>query len=235
MFNLGEILIPFDQQDQLYRFYDLLEVFAESTVSTNSQMLNGLYLLKFIFTIDHWSFEETRQLRDIKKIQTLAKDYENLLEVAIGIEDSSTDYITKMCKILYSMNQLTDFQIQHSSKNMVNSSLVYGLSFEEMNWVIKITKTVKEIFGPSAAHEESKGLFNELNYLRKGEATEMKTEDYRSVKRIFQEIQETIEKKLLLVMERIEDGLYKVQSFVHYWNSNEIGHLSFLHFRTISI
>ena len=133
MFNLGEILIPFDQQDQLYRFYDLLEVFAESTVSTNSQMLNGLYLLKFIFTIDHWSFEETRQLRDIKKIQTLAKDYENLLEVAIGIEDSSTDYITKMCKILYSMNQLTDFHIQHSSKNRVNSSLVYGLSFEEMN------------------------------------------------------------------------------------------------------
>ena len=198
MFNLEEILIPFNQQDQLYRFYDLLEVFAESAVSTNSLILNGLFLLKLIFTTDHWSYEELRQLQDIKEVQTLANNYENLLKIAVGIEGSSTYYVTKMCKILYSMTQLTDFQIQYSSKSRVDSSLVYGLSFEEINWVIKITKTVKEVFVTSAACEESIGLFQELQYLRRGEeTTEVTIESYRSAKKVCQKIQETVERYLV--------------------------------------
>ena len=209
VFNLGEILIPCDQHNQLYRFYDLLEVFAQSTATaTNSLTINGLLLLKFIFTIDHWPYEESRQLQDINKIQTLAKDYKNLLEVAIGTdEDSPTaNCVTEMCKILHSMNQLTNFQIQCSSKRRVDRSLAYRLTFDEMNWIIEITKTVKEVLGSSAVCKDSKGLIHDLESLRKGEAT---LETYRNL--YIQKIpKNTIERQLLLIMERIEGGIHEV-------------------------
>ena len=204
MFNLGEILIPCDQHNQLYRFYDLLEVFAESTAATHSLTINGLLLLKFIFTIDHWSYEESRQLQDINKIQTLAKDYKNLLEVAIGTDE---DCVADICKILYSMNQLTNFQIQCSTKTRVDHSLAYQLTFDEMNWIIEITKTVKEVFGCSAVCKDSKGLIHDLESLRKGEAT---LETYKNFYSMQNPPKNTIEGKLLLIMERIKDGIHEV-------------------------
>ena len=161
-FNLNDELINSSQHCNLANFYMLLDEYR--TLKNIDTSAFGLLILTFIFSTDHWAHYTKKKLIEGDKIETLFQENVKLLKFEFATNEVEFD--PKIFGILISMVRLVTIKMTCQRYQKSGSEL--GLSPTETDWVIGLTKVVKETF----SFEFGDQSFNEdMEKLRIGQVT----------------------------------------------------------------
>ena len=146
----------------------------------------GLFIQTLIFKTDHWGYDMKKKLIERDRIETLYQ--ENFKLFKLELLNNEIEFDPKIFEILISMVRL--ITIQMTCKRYQKDDSELRLSLVETDWIINLSKVVKETFSFEFGDQE----FNhQMEKLRLGECTQntyflLKNHGQRILKARLQEI-----------------------------------------------